>query len=108
MTTHRESVLRKLGLPKTEHLSLEELSKAFKLPLSALQEVYNRGTGAWKNNPSSIRLKKYFNKNPNLTQFPRSARLGKEQWAYARVYSFLDKGTTYHTTDSDIARKINY
>ena len=73
--------------------------------MKALQEVYNRGTGAWKNNISSVRLKSDFSKNPNVSKFPRAARLTKEQWSFARVYSFIDKGTTYRTTDSDIAKK---
>jgi hypothetical protein len=77
-----------------------------KVPIEALQEVYNRGIGAWKSNPQSVRLKD-FSKNPNMAKYPRSARLTKEQWAYARVYSFLDKGTTFFTTDKDIATKYN-
>ena len=103
--THRESVLSILGLPTDAHLSLPELAKATDLPLQALQEVFDRGVGAWKSNPESVRLKKDFSKNPNLGAYPRSARLSKEQWAYARVYSFIDKGTTFHTTDKDIALK---
>ena len=67
--------------------------------------MYNRGTGAWKSNPSSVRLKSDFSKNPNLAKYPRSARLTKEQWSMARVYSFVDKGKTYRTTDADIAKK---
>jgi hypothetical protein len=102
--THRQSVLKALGLPKDTSLSLEELAEHTDLPLEALQEVYNRGVGAWKTNISSVRLKD-FSKNPNLSKYPRSARLGKEQWAYARVYSFIDKGTTFYTADKDIAEK---
>jgi hypothetical protein len=77
------------------------------VPEKALQEVYNRGVGAWKNNISSVRLKKDFTKNPNVSKYPRSARLPKEMWAMARVFSFLDKGTTYTTADADIAKKYN-
>ena len=94
-----------LGLPHTAHLSIAELSKMLGLSAKALQEVYNRGVGAWKSNPSSVRLKKDFSKNPDLSQYPRSARLTKEQWAMARVYSFINKGTTFTTTDSDIAQR---
>lgn len=103
--THRTNVLMKLGLPVDIHLSLPMLASFTHTPLTALQEVYNRGIGAWKTNPQSVRLKKDFSKNPSLAKYPRSARLTKEQWAYARVYSFLDKGTTYFTTDKDIAVK---
>jgi hypothetical protein len=102
--THRESVLKVLGLPKDTTLSLEELAEHTDLPVEALQEVYNRGVGAWKTNPESVRLKD-FSKNYNLSKYPRSARLGKEQWGMARVYSFVDKGKTFHTADADIARK---
>jgi hypothetical protein len=102
--THRQSVLKVLGLPKDTTLSIEELAEHTDLPVEALQEVYNRGVGAWKTNPESVRLKD-FSKNYNLSQYPRSARLGKEQWGMARVYSFVDKGKTFHTADADIAKK---
>ena len=105
MMTHRENVLKKLGLPANTHLSLFELSKYFNVPVKALQECFNRGVGAWKNNIGSVRLKRDFSKNYNTAQFPRSARLGKVQWAYARVYSLLDHGKTYYTADADIAKK---
>ena len=103
--THRTNVLMKLGLPVDIHLSLPILASFTHTPIQALQEVYNRGIGAWKSNPQSVRLKKDFSKNASLAKYPRSARLTKEQWAYARDYSFLDKGTTYFTTDKDIAVK---
>lgn len=102
--THRENVLRYYNLPLNTHLSLSKLSKLTHIPLKALQEVYNRGTGAWKNNLGSVRLKSNFSKNSNTRQYPRSVRLSKQQWSFARVYSFIDYGTTYHTTDSDIAK----
>jgi len=108
MPTHREQIMRKLGVPKDSQFSLTELAAIFEVPRSALQEVYNRGVGAWKSNPESVRLKKDFSKNPNMKRFPRSARLSKEQWGYARVMSFLNYGKTYRTTDSDIARRIGY
>ena len=106
--THRENVLHKLGYDKDEHPSLSQLSKEFDLPRSALQDIYNRGIGAWKTNISSVRLKSDFSKNPDTKHYPRGARLSKEQWASARVYSFLDKGKTYSTADSDIAKRIGY
>ena len=104
MTTHKQSLLKKLNLPKDESQSLSELAIPTKTPLEALQEVYNRGIGAWKTNISSVRLTD-FSKNPDTKKYPRSQRLTKEQWAFARVYSFLDKGKTYKTADKDIAIK---
>ena len=105
MPTHRENVLRKLGLPLTEGLSLRELSIYTGVPLAALEEVRDRGVGAWKTNLASVRLKKDYSKDPDTRRYPRSARLGKEEWAMARVYSFLDRGKTFQTADADIARK---
>jgi hypothetical protein len=78
------------------------------VPRSALLDVYRRGYAAATSNPQSVRLKKDFSKNPNMGAFPRSARLSNEQWGMARVYSFLDKGKTYHTADADIAKRIGY
>ena len=86
-------------------LSLDDLALFSGVPRAALQEVFNRGVGAWKTNISSVRLKSDFSKNPDTEIYPRSARLGKEQWAYARVYSFLNKGRTFQTADADISRK---
>lgn len=105
MPTHKQQLLLKLGLSKDATLSVEELAKIMDLPVEALQEVYNRGTGAWKTNISSVRLKGDYSKNPNLKKYPRSARLGKEEWSMARLYSFLNKGKTFYTADADIARR---
>jgi hypothetical protein len=104
MATHRERFLKKHNLPLDTSLSLEEISKLSGVPITALQEVYNRGTGAYSN-LASVRLLKDFSKNPDTKKYPASARLSKEAWSYARVYSFVDRGTTFKTTDSDIARR---
>lgn len=106
--THRDNVLRKLGLGEDEHPSLSLLSKQYDIPIGALQDIYNRGIGAWKTNISSVRLKSDFSKNPDTKHYPRRVRLPKEQWAMARVYSFLDKGKDYYTADSDIAKRTGY
>jgi hypothetical protein len=105
MPTHREQFLRKHGLPADATLSLVEISRLSSVPVSALQEVERRGAGAWKTNISSVRLQKDFSKNPNTKAYPRSARLGQEQWSRARVYSFVNGGKTFKTADSDIAKE---
>lgn len=100
MHTHRHRVLKKLGLADgkdgtlTRGHSLSELSRASGVPMATLQEVYNRGIGAYKTNPESVRLKGSFEKKPA----PMSQKLSKEQWAMARVYSFLD-GNPKHDKD---------
>jgi hypothetical protein len=92
--THRENVLRKFQLPDHPY-SIQELSSISSVPVRILQEVYNRGIGAYKTNPSSVRLKGSFVKGVNA---PMSRKLSKEQWAMARVYSFID-GNPKHDTD---------
>ena len=68
------------------HLSLEDKAKASGVPLKYVKEVYNRGMAAWRTGH-----------RPGATE---------QQWGYARVHSFLLKGKTYHTADSDIAKKV--
>lgn len=104
--THRIQYLKKVGLDPKESYSLSDLAKVSKVPQSILQEVYNRGIGAYKTNITSVRLKD-FSKNTNPT-IPTNQRLTKEQWGMARIYSFLNKGTTYKTADKDLAKKANY
>lgn len=107
MKTNREQFFDLFGLPKDTSLSLEEIATISKVPIEALQQVYNRGIGAWKTNPSSVRLQSDFSKNPNMRKYPRSARLTKEMWAYARVYAFV-MGTpkVFSGSDKDIAVKF--
>lgn len=84
---------------------LREKAAKSGIPLGALREVYNRGIGAWKTNPQSVRLKSTGEKNVNA---PRSAKLGKEQWAYARVNAFINKKPTVYTgADNDIRKKYH-
>lgn len=104
MSTHRQKYLRKIGKPTSESYSLEELASFSGVPLGILQQVYNRGIGAWKSNPESVRLLSG-EKNYKAS---RAGKMSKEQWAAARVYSFLNKGKTYKTTDSDLAAKAGY
>jgi hypothetical protein len=56
-----------------EHNAEVEDAKGKRTTLGTLQEVYNRGVGAYNTSPSSVR--------PNVT--------GKEQWAFGRVNGFL-------------------
>ena len=98
VVTHKQRVLKRYGLPDTGH-SLEELAKVSGYSRGTLQQVYNRGIGAYKSNPQSVRMKGTFEKGVNA---PMSQKLSKEQWAMARVYSFIDKGKTYYTTDADL------
>jgi len=94
---------KKHGLDPDTSLSLSDIAKLSGFPRAALQEVYNRGIGAARTNPESVRLKGSFKKDASA---PRSAKLSDEQWAMARVYSFVMKrATTFGGSDKDISVK---
>ena len=92
--THRTDFLKDNKLEDKSY-SLKELSTISSVPIKKLQQVYNRGIGAYKTSPNSVRLKGSYVKGVNA---PMKKKLSKEQWAMARVYSFLD-GNPKHDND---------
>lgn len=68
-----------------EAKSLAAKAEATGVPLKYIQASFNRGMAAWRTGH-----------RPGATQ---------QQWGYARVHSFLLKGKTFQTTDSDLARE---
>jgi hypothetical protein len=103
--TNKEKFNKKYNQPLNKSNSFDDIVKLSGIKKSILKEVYKRGIGAWKTNIESVRLKKDFSKDPNIKKYPRSARLTKEQWAVARVYSFIMGGKTQKTADKDLAIK---
>jgi len=83
MPTYKEKYNKKYGFPKSKSHSLTEISKTTGYKRSGLQTIYNKGIGAYKTNPSSVR--------PQVRS--------KEQWAQARVYASLDKSSKAHKID---------
>ena len=76
MATWKEKYNKKYDYPKSESHSLSDISKDTGVSKKGLQQIYNKGIGAYKTNPQSVR--------PNVTS--------KEQWAMARVYSSVMGG----------------
>tara|TARA_Y100000361_G_scaffold111627_1_gene101775 strand:- start:2325 stop:2630 length:306 start_codon:yes stop_codon:yes gene_type:complete len=79
---------------KVKSRSIPALAKHFKIKKSILQDVFNRGVGAYKNNPSSVR--------PSVKS--------EEQWAMARSYKFIlnvvdKKIPTGRGHDQDLIKK---
>lgn len=103
MATHRIKYLKKMGLNPKESYGLDDLAKISGIKESILQEVFDRGIGAWKTNPQSVRQAK----NPQKRGGPKSKLMSPEQWGYARVYSFLNDGQTSKTADKDLKEKAN-
>jgi hypothetical protein len=81
---------------------LREKAKESGVSYSTLQNVYNRGIGAWKTNPASVRLVSG-EKNYKTS---RAGKMGKEQWAMSRVNAFLEKRkSVYYGADNDLRVK---
>jgi hypothetical protein len=74
--SYKDKYNRKYNYPKNASHSLEDISKDTGVSMKGLQKIFNKGIGAHKTNPESVR--------PNVK--------AKEQWAMARVYSAVMGG----------------
>jgi len=74
--TYKQKFNKKYGFKPNKPHSLKEISKITGYSLKGLQTIFQKGKGAYKSNPESVRP---FVKSP-------------EQWAYARVYSAVMGG----------------
>lgn len=71
---------------KSGNKGLAAKARESKIPKSILEKVYRRGAAAWATGH-----------RPGTTP---------EQWAMARVNSFITGGKTRRTADKDLAKKI--
>jgi len=74
--TYKQKFNKKYNKGKDVSNSLEDISRLTGYKLSGLRIIFNKGVGAYKTNPQSVRPQV---KTP-------------EQWAYARVYSAVMGG----------------
>ena len=88
--TNKQKFNMKYKQPKNQANSKDDISKLTGIPIKILDEVYDRGVGAFKTNRAAVR--------PSV----KSA----EQWAFGRTYAFVMKGKTYKTADKDLADKL--
>ena len=102
--TNKQEFNKRHKLPPNKAHTKTSISKISGLKKSTLDKVYDRGIGAYKTNPASVRMKGTFKKNPKA---PLSKKLSKEQWAMARVYSFVNKmeGKRKLNHDLDLAKR---
>ena len=87
--TYKQQFNKKYGFPKDEPHSLAEIAKITGYKLSGLQTIFDKGIGAYKTNPQSVRPQV---KSP-------------EQWAYARIYSAVMGGKTAKIDASHLIKK---
>lgn len=88
--TYKNKYNKKYGYPANESHDLEEISKDTGVSIKGLQQIYNKGIGAYKTNPESVR--------PNVKS--------KEQWAMARVYSAVMGGKASKVDSNEL--KMNH
>ena len=91
MPTYKEKFNKKYKQPKGTSHTLSSISKLTGYKKSGLQTIYNKGIGAYKTNPQSVR------KNVK----------SKEQWAMARVYAAVDKSSKAYKIDKSHLVKKN-
>jgi len=83
MTTYKQKFNRKYKQPLNQSNSLSQISKLTGYKRSGLQTIYNKGVGAYKTNPQSVR--------PSVRS--------PEQWAMARVYASVNKSSKAYKID---------
>jgi hypothetical protein len=82
-TTYKQLFNKKYKYPLDKSHSLEDISKITGYKLSGLKTIFNKGIGAYKTNPSSVR-----------TQVT-----SPEQWAFGRVYAAVNKNSKAYKID---------
>jgi hypothetical protein len=86
VVTYKNKYNTKYGYDKNESHSLEDIARDTKISMKGLQQIYDKGIGAYKTNPQSVR--------PNVKS--------KEQWAMARVYSAVMGGKASKVDENEL------
>ena len=81
--TYKQKFNKKHKLPLNTPHSISSISKLTGFKTSGLKTIYNKGVGAYKTNPSSV----------------RSNVKSKEQWAYSRLYASVTPSSKAHRID---------
>jgi len=90
VVTNKQKFNKKYKQPLNTANGKDDIVRLTKIPKRILDQVYDRGVGAFKSNRAAVR--------PSVKS--------PEQWAMARVYAFVMKGKTYKTADKDLADKL--
>ena len=81
--TYKQQFNKKHKQPKNQSNSLKEISKLSGYQLKGIKTIFDKGKGAFKSNPQSVR--------PQV----KSA----EQWGYARVYASVNPKSKAYKID---------
>ncbi len=81
--TYKMKFNRKYKQPLSKSNSLKDISRLTGYKLSGLRTIYNKGVGAYKSNPQSVR--------PNVKS--------PEQWAMSRIYASVNPSSKAYKID---------
>jgi len=87
--TYKEKFNKKYGFTPSSSHSIGDISKITNYKKSGLQTIFNKGVGAFKTNPASVR--------PSVKS--------PEQWAAARVYSAVMGGKAAKVDATHLIKK---
>ena len=103
MSSNKNKFNKKYGFKLDEGHSKAEISRLTGIPRSILDQVFDRGVGARKTNPESVRSATTGKKVGGRSL---KGKMSAEQWGYGRVYSFVMKQPgTWGRADKDLAEK---
>jgi len=71
--THKQQFNKRHGFNKDEAHSKQEISKISKIPMKIIDEVFDRGVGAFR------------------TSGPNRSNMTPQSWGQARIYAFVNK-----------------
>ncbi len=83
MSTYKNKFNLKYNQPKDQANSLDDISRLTGYKKSGLQTIFNKGIGAFRTNPGSI----------------RKGITSEDQWAMARVYASVNASSKAHKID---------
>jgi len=81
--TYKMKFNRKHKQPLNQSNSLKDIARLSGYQLKGIETIFNKGKGAYKSNPQSVR--------PNVKS--------PEQWAYARVYASVNPKSKAYKID---------
>jgi hypothetical protein len=87
--TYKQKFNKKYGFESDEPHSLAEISKITGYKKSGLETIFDKGVGAFKTNPQSV----------------RKGIRSPEQWAQSRLYSAVMGGAAAKIDKSHLIRK---
>ncbi len=100
--TNKAKFNKKYGFKRDEGHTRAEISRLTGVSSRILSEVAKRGRGAHSGNPQSVRRASDGKKVGGASL---KGKMSAEQWAQARIYSFVMGGKTQKTADADLWAK---